>query len=42
MKSKLWINDDWFNYSDSEKAEHAKVFYIKTQVNSKAAEHLYS
>ena len=42
MKSKLQINDDWFNCSDSEKAEHAKVFYIKTQVDDKAAEHLYS
>ena len=42
MKSKLWINDDWFNCSDSEKTEHAKVFYIKTQVDSKTAEHLYS
>ena len=30
MKSKLWINDDWFNHSDLKKTEHAKVFYIKT------------
>ena len=42
MKSKLRINDDWFNCSDSEEAEYAKVFYIKTRVDSKAAEHLYS
>ena len=42
MKSKLRINIDWFNYSDSEEAEHAKVSYIKTRVDGKAAEHLYS
>ena len=41
MKSKLRINDDWFNCSDSEETEHAKVSYIKTRVDSKAAEHLY-
>ena len=41
MKSKLRINDDSFNCSDSEEAEHAKVSYIKTQVDGKAAEHLY-
>ena len=38
MKSKLRIR---FNCSDSEKAEHAKVSYIKTRVDSKVAEHLY-
>ena len=42
MKSKLRINDDWFNCPDLEKAEHAKVSYIKTRVDRKAAEHLYS
>ena len=42
MKRKLRINDDWFNCSDSEKAEHAKVSYIKIRVDGKAAEHLYS
>ena len=41
MKSKLRINDDWFNRPDSEEAEHAKVSYIKTRVDGKAAEHLY-
>ena len=41
MKSKLRINDDWFNCPDSEKTEHAKVSYIKIQVDSKAAEYLY-
>ena len=41
MKSKLRINDDWFNRPDPEEAEHAKVSYIKTRVDGKAAEHLY-
>ena len=41
MKSKLQINDDWFDQSDSDKAEHVKVIYIKICVDSKTAEHLY-
>ena len=41
MKSKLQINDDWFNQEDPERVEHAKVAYIKTRVDGKAAEHLY-
>ena len=42
MKSKLQINDDWFDQPDLDEAEHVRVAYIKTQVDSKAAEHLYS
>ena len=41
MKSKLRINDDWFDCPDPKKVEHAKVAYIKTRVDGKAAEHLY-
>ena len=41
MKSKLRINDDWFDQPDQDKAEHARVAYIKTRVDGKAAEHLY-
>ena len=41
MKSKLQINDDWFDQPDQDKAEHARVAYIKTRVDGKAAEHLY-
>ena len=29
MKSKLQINDDWFNQSDLDEAEHIRVTYIK-------------
>ncbi len=42
MKSKLRINDDWFNQSDLDEAEHIRVAYIKIQVDSKAVKHLYS
>ena len=41
MKSKLQINDNWFDQSDSDKAEHMKVTYIKICVDSKVTEHLY-
>ena len=41
MKSKLRINDDWFDQLDQDEAEHARVAYIKTRVDGKAAEHLY-
>ena len=41
MKSKLQIHNDWFNQSDQDKAEHVRVIYIKTWVDSKVTEHLY-
>ena len=41
MKSKLQINNDWFNWSDQDKTEHVRVIYIKTWVDSKVTEHLY-
>ena len=41
MKSKLQINDDWFDCPDLKETKHAKVAYIKTRVDGKAAEYLY-
>ena len=41
MKSKLQINDDWFDWSDQDEVKHIRVTYIKTWVDSKVTEHLY-
>ena len=41
MKSKLRINADWFDQEDPSEAELARVAYIKTRIDGKAAEHLF-